>query len=57
MSPGTVVAALAYTLVPVVAFREPGLELTSAVVTFALWLALKTGENREALDAVPGGAF
>lgn len=56
MSPGTVVAALVYTLVPVVAFPETGGELASALVTFARWLALKTGGNPKALDAVPGGA-
>lgn len=35
-SPGTIVAALAYTLVPVVAFREAGGELTSALVSILL---------------------
>jgi hypothetical protein len=35
-SPGTVVAALAYTLTPVVSFRERGGELTSALVSILL---------------------
>jgi hypothetical protein len=35
-NPGIVVPALAYTLVPVVSFREPGGELTSALVSILL---------------------
>lgn len=35
-SPGTIVAALAYTLTPVVSFRERGGELTSALVSILL---------------------
>ncbi|MDQ1058199.1 hypothetical protein QFZ23_002100 [Arthrobacter globiformis] len=35
-NPGIVVPALAYTLVPVVSFREPGGELTSALVSMLL---------------------
>jgi hypothetical protein len=35
-NPGIVVPVLAYTLVPVVSFREPGGELTSALVSILL---------------------
>ena len=48
--PGTVVAALAYTLVPVVAFREAGGELTSALVSILLSYGFELAMSPEFTD-------
>ncbi|MBT2523298.1 hypothetical protein [Arthrobacter sp. ISL-28] len=55
-SPGTVVAALAYTLTPVVSFRERGGELTSALVSILLSHGFQLAMSPEYTDILQQAA-